>query len=74
MSKQFITNLLGPFSEAFTEILYGCETQHSGCEGVELVGKLQEQMHARSCESVFVSRPSTPEVDILVNHYHMEPL
>lgn len=74
MSKQFITNLLGSFSEAFTEILYGCETQHSGCEGVELFGRIQEQVHARSCESVFVSDPSTPQVDILVDHYHTEPL
>lgn len=31
MSKQFITNLHSPFPEAFTELLYGWETQHNGC-------------------------------------------
>lgn len=39
MSKQFITNLLSPFPEAFTEVLYGWETQHNGCrEGGGQVG------------------------------------
>lgn len=38
------------------------------------LGRVHEQMHARSSESIFVSRPSTPEVAIPVDHYHMEPL
>lgn len=71
MSKQFIPHLLGPFLESFKEILYGCGIQHSGCDGVESGGRLQ--VHARSRRAVFVSGPSTLEVDILLDHYHTRP-
>lgn len=72
MSKQFITHLLGPFLEAFKEILYGCRLQRSGCHGVESGGRLQ--VHARSRTAVFVSGPSTPEVDILLDDYQTRPI
>lgn len=71
MSKQFITNILGLFPEAFTEILYGRETQHNGRIGGSswLGGYKNQRTHAWRCEPAFVS---SPEVDIL-GHYHMEP-
>lgn len=71
MSKQFITHLLGPFLEAFKEILYGWGLQRSGCHGVESGERLQ--VHARSRRAVFVSGPSTPVVDILLDDYHTRP-
>lgn len=30
-------------------------------------------VHTRSCKAIFVSVPSTPEVEILLDHYHISP-
>lgn len=54
MSKQFITNLLGPFPEAFTELLCGCEIQHNECKGVQAGWKVtrtsaRKQLWIRLC-------------------------
>lgn len=41
------------------------------CDGAESGGRLK--VHVRSRKAVFVSGPSSLEVDSLLDHYHMSP-